>query len=75
MNQEEFYNRVKIGDQIPPLEKETTLWQRGLPEIFGIPELATESDEAQKKAEDLGIDPIHTSSVLVGCTCYNSSQR
>ena len=68
MEQEEFYNRVKIGDQIPPLEREAkTSGQHKLPKIFAV-ELATESDKAQEKAEDLGLESLHTTTVFGGVT-------
>ena len=69
MEQEEFYNRVKIGDQIPPLEKEAkTSGQGGLPQIFGGIQLEAESDKAQEKAEELGVDSLHTTRVFGGVT-------
>jgi len=66
MDHEEFYNRVKIGDEIPPLEKQATLEGFQTPEIFGGIELANGSDEAKEKAMALGVDAIHTSKVFGG---------
>jgi hypothetical protein len=68
VEQEEFYSRIKIGEKIPPLEKEATLAEHEMPQIFRGIELAAESDEAQKKAENLGVDSIHTSRVFGGVT-------
>ena len=66
MDHEEFYSRVEIGDEIPPLEKEAILEGFQTPEIFGGIELADEADKAKEKAEALGVDAIHTSKVFGG---------
>ena len=66
MGLEEFYNRVKIGDEIPPLEKEAVLEGYRTPELFGSIELATQQDKALEKAEELGVDAIHTSKIFGG---------
>ncbi len=67
-DEEEFYNRVKIGDRIPSLTREAVVENFKMPDVFGGVELAAKSDEAQQKARDLGVDAIHTSRVFGGAS-------
>lgn len=66
MDDEGFYNRVKIGDEIPSLKKEAVLDGYQLPEIFGGIELAAQEDKAKEEAGRLGVDPMHTSKMFGG---------
>lgn len=66
MENKEFYDLLKIEEEIPPLEKEAVFEGFQTPEIFGGIELANESAKAKGMAEALGVDTIHTSKIFGG---------
>lgn len=51
MENKEFYDLLKIGEEIPPLEKKAVFEGFQTPEIFGGIELANESAKAKEMAE------------------------
>jgi len=61
-----FYVDARIGDEIPPLEKEAVLEGYELPEIFGEVRLASQEDKAMEEAARLGVDPVHVSKIFGG---------
>ena len=65
MGWNEFYDSLKIGEQIPEVEKEAVMAEYKTPEVFGI-ELFADSEKAREKAEALSVDSIHTSKVFGG---------
>jgi hypothetical protein len=65
MGWNEFYDLLKIGDQIPQIEKDAVMEGYKTPEVFGI-ELLADSEKAIEKAGELGVDSIHTSKVFGG---------
>ena len=66
MENKEFYDLLKIGEEIPSLEKEAVLEEFKTPEIFGGIELTAESAKAKEMAEALGVGTIHTSKIFGG---------
>ena len=66
MDEKVFYGNLKIGDEIPSLQKEAHLDGYQLPEIFGGVQLAAQEDKAKEEAAKLGVDPMHTSKIFGG---------
>lgn len=68
MTLQEFFDRVKTGDPIPPLQREArTSGQGTLHSIFDV-HLEAEADKAQDKAAELGVDTLHTTNLFWGVT-------
>jgi hypothetical protein len=65
MNLNEFFDQLKIGDNIPPLDIKA-ITKTNLPKIFGDIKLEADPDKSKKKAEYLGIDTIHTTKIFGG---------
>ena len=63
---EAFYSPIKIGDEIPSLRKVAILDRYELPEIFAGIKVAAEEEKAEKEAESLGVNLIHTSKLFPG---------
>jgi len=65
VDSELFFESVRVGDGITPLEKEATLKDFKTPEIFGV-DLTSEPERVDGQAADLGVDSLHTSKIFGG---------
>ena len=65
MDSEAFFESVRVGDRITPLEKVATVKDFKTPEIFGV-DLTSDQDRVDGQASDLGVDSLHTSKIFGG---------